>query len=192
VDDGVARVVLAHEQPDIAEEVMHFLDRGGHGRVVATAADARQLSEAIRQLEPDVLVAQPRLVERRAGQALPWLAIDTAESVSALRAAIGSGANGFYVWPRERAELGRAAATLRPPRGAPRERMGRVIAVYGSRGGVGVTFVGAEHASDVERIAAELRLDREFALTELASPAVTGLTRPGRSRQSRPRRRGRR
>jgi ATP-dependent RNA helicase RhlE len=58
------------------------------------------------------------------------------------------------------------------------------------RTGVGVTFVGAEHATDVERIATELRLDREFALTELGSPAVTGLSRPTRSRP-RPRSRGR-
>ena len=45
------------------------------------------------------------------------------------------------------------------------------------RTGVGVTFVGAEQARDVERIADELRLDREFAETELSTPA-----RPGRSR----------
>jgi superfamily II DNA/RNA helicase len=45
------------------------------------------------------------------------------------------------------------------------------------RTGVGVTFVGAEQARDVERIAAELRLDREFAETALSTPA-----RPGRSR----------
>jgi ATP-dependent RNA helicase RhlE len=57
------------------------------------------------------------------------------------------------------------------------------------RSGVGVTFVGAEHATDVERIATELRLDREFALTELGSPAVTGLTRPGRSGSRQRRRR---
>jgi superfamily II DNA/RNA helicase len=49
------------------------------------------------------------------------------------------------------------------------------------RTGVGVTFVGAEHAQDVERIARELRLDREFAETELSTPA-----RPGRRRQRRP------
>jgi superfamily II DNA/RNA helicase len=47
------------------------------------------------------------------------------------------------------------------------------------RSGVGVTFVGTEHARDVERIAAELRLEREFAETELSSPA-----RPGRPRRS--------
>jgi ATP-dependent RNA helicase RhlE len=45
------------------------------------------------------------------------------------------------------------------------------------RTGVGVTFVGAEQARDVGRIAAELRLDREFAETEFSTPA-----RPGRSR----------
>jgi superfamily II DNA/RNA helicase len=50
------------------------------------------------------------------------------------------------------------------------------------RTGVGVTFVGAEHATDVERIATELRLEREFALTELGSPANTGLPRPARQR----------
>jgi ATP-dependent RNA helicase RhlE len=58
------------------------------------------------------------------------------------------------------------------------------------RTGVGVTFVGAEHATDVERIATELRLEREFALTELVSPANTGLPRPARQR-SRGRNRGR-
>jgi superfamily II DNA/RNA helicase len=48
------------------------------------------------------------------------------------------------------------------------------------RTGVGVTFVGAEHAADVERIAGELRLDREFALTELGRRP--GAARPGRQR----------
>jgi len=44
-----------------------------------------------------------------------------------------------------------------------------------------VTFVGAEQARDVGRIAAELRLDREFAETELSTPA-----RPGRRRNGNP------
>ena len=56
------------------------------------------------------------------------------------------------------------------------------------RTGVGVTFVGADQAAEVERIAGELRLEREFALTELGSPAVTPSSRPG-GRTSRRRRR---
>ncbi len=56
----VARVVLALEAHDVAEEVMHFLDRSGGARVVGTAADDRQLTEAVRQLDPDAVVAHPR------------------------------------------------------------------------------------------------------------------------------------
>jgi hypothetical protein len=46
--EEVARIVLALETPDVAEEVMHFLDRTGRARVVGTAADAAQLAEAVR------------------------------------------------------------------------------------------------------------------------------------------------
>ena len=59
----VARVVLALEANEVAEEVMHFLDRSGTARVVGTAADDRQLIEAVRQLEPDAVVAHPSLVD---------------------------------------------------------------------------------------------------------------------------------
>jgi ATP-dependent RNA helicase RhlE len=51
------------------------------------------------------------------------------------------------------------------------------------RTGVGVTFVGAEQARDVERIAAELRLDREFAETELSTPVHPGRSHNGGDRQ---------
>jgi ATP-dependent RNA helicase RhlE len=51
------------------------------------------------------------------------------------------------------------------------------------RTGVGVTFVGAEQARDVERIAAELRLDREFAETEFSTPVHPGRSHNGGDRQ---------
>jgi ATP-dependent RNA helicase RhlE len=58
------------------------------------------------------------------------------------------------------------------------------------RTGVGVTFVGAEQARDVERIAAELDLDREFAVTALSSPTSGGRRPAQQQRQrSRPRQR---
>jgi ATP-dependent RNA helicase RhlE len=61
------------------------------------------------------------------------------------------------------------------------------------RTGVGVTFVGAEQARDVERIAAELRLDREFAETEFSTPVHPGRSHNGGGRQrSRSRSRSRR
>ena len=87
----VARVVLALEAPEVTEEVLHFLDRSGKARVVGTAADDRQLSEAIRQLEPDVVVAEPLLAHGGVdGAAL--LALSSRESVAALRGAVKAGA----------------------------------------------------------------------------------------------------
>lgn len=142
--DEVARVVLAMEQHDVAEEVMHFLDRSGQARVVATAGDDRQLLEAVRQLEPDAVIGQPSLV---AGEihARPFLAIDTRESVEALRAAIRAGADGFFVWPADREALSTAAAATRAGPSAL-ERRATVVAVHAARGGAGATFVATHLA----------------------------------------------
>jgi Flp pilus assembly CpaE family ATPase len=148
----VARVVLALEQPEIAEEVMHFLDRGGRAHVVGTASDERQLLEAIRQLEPDAIVAAPALLPPRGelnGSAL--LALDTTQSVATLRRAIRSGAAGFYLWPAEREELTLATARLRPPVEQGLDGRAPVVAVYGPRGGAGTTFLATHLAAALAR-----------------------------------------
>jgi ATP-dependent RNA helicase RhlE len=64
-------------------------------------------------------------------------------------------------------------------------RVGRTARA--GRSGVGVTFVGSEQARDVEQIARELRLDREFAETALSTPAGGGRPRHERPRHERPR-----
>jgi pilus assembly protein CpaE len=146
----VARVVLALEAADVAEEVMHFLDRSGSARVVATASDDRQLVEAVRQLEPDAVVAQPSLVEPTAVRGPAVIALDTRESVASLRAAIRVGARGYYLWPGERDALaGAAAATIAVPEVG--EKRATVVAVHGSRGGVGSTFVATHLAQAFAR-----------------------------------------
>ena len=143
--EDVARVILGLGEHDVAEEVMHFLDRTGRARVVATAGDGRQLTEAIRQLEPDAVVAQPSVAAGAALDGSTLLILDTRESVASLRAAIASGATGYYVWPAEREALADAAADARTfP--AERERRAQVFAVHGPRGGAGATFV-ATHLS---------------------------------------------
>ena len=79
--DDVARVVLALETPrDLAEEVLHFLDRSGRARVVATTEDGRQLADAVRQTEPHVVVAEPMLAIAGVGE-VPLLALSARESV---------------------------------------------------------------------------------------------------------------
>jgi pilus assembly protein CpaE len=150
--EEVARVVLALEQPEIAEEVLHFLDRSGAARVVGTASDERQLVEAIRQLEPDAVVAAPALVPARTelnGSAL--LALDTSQSVATLRRAIRAGASGFYLWPAEREALAEATARIRPPLEHELEGTAPVLAVYGPRGGAGTTFVATHLAAALAR-----------------------------------------
>jgi len=148
--DQVARVVLGMEQHDVAEEVMHFLDRSGHARVVATAADDRQLLEAVRQLDPDAVIAQPSLVAGDVVRARTFLAVETRESIAALRAAIVAGARGFFVWPADREALsGAAAATLATP--LTLERRATVVAVHAARGGAGVTFVATHLAQAFAR-----------------------------------------
>jgi DNA-binding NarL/FixJ family response regulator len=65
--DDVARVVLALEATQVAEEVLHYLDRSGLARMVATATDDRQLVASVRQTEPDLVVAQPSLASAARG-----------------------------------------------------------------------------------------------------------------------------
>jgi Flp pilus assembly CpaE family ATPase len=148
--DDLARVILGLEEHDVAEEVMHFLDRSGQARVVATAGDARQLAEAVRQLEPDAVVAQPSVAAGTPLHGSALLALETRESVASLRSAISSGARGYYLWPAEREALAGAAAAVRMLPAA-RERRARVVAVHAPRGGAGATFVATHLAAALAR-----------------------------------------
>ena len=164
----MARIVLGLEEHDVAEEVMHFLDRTGRARVVATAADDRQLLEAVRQLEPDAVVASTGLVTDRL-DGRPLLALETAESVRSLRTAIRFGAAGYFIWPREREALAAAATRVRrsegPSVGAP------VVAVLGASGGVGATFVSTHLAAAIARRSVDAAVvDLDLAFAGLTGP----------------------
>jgi pilus assembly protein CpaE len=164
--DQVARVVLALEAPEVAEEVMHFLDRSGRARVVATAGDDRQLAEAVRQLEPDAVVAAPALLGVSTGSS-PILALDTRESVTSLRTAIRAGAAGYFLWPKEREDLlGAAAAAVR--RARTTARRGTVIAVHGGRGGAGTTFVATHLAAALARRGSAVMIDADPVFGDVA------------------------
>ena len=147
--DDVARVVLAVGAQEVAEEVLHFLDRSGRARVVATAADDRQLHEAIRQLEPDAVVAEPTIATASVGSAT-LLTLAMRESVAALRAAVAAGADGFYVWPQEREGLLRHVSAIAAARRMP-ECRALVVAVHAARGGAGCTFVSTQLAQALSK-----------------------------------------
>jgi pilus assembly protein CpaE len=146
--DDVARVVLALEATQVAEEVLHYLDRSGLARVVATAADDRQVADAVRQTEPDLVVAQPSLASAARGSTV--LALDGRETVGSLRAALEAGARGYFVWPADRERLLGAVARSGSAHRSSGPR-GLVVAVRGARGGVGATFVAVHLAAGVAR-----------------------------------------
>ncbi len=172
--DDIARVVLALETPQVAEEVLHFLDRTGRARVVATAEDGRQLAEAVRQTEPDVVVAEPMLAI--AGiEGATLLALASRESVASLRAAVRAGARGFYVWPAEREQLLEGVAGAGGSRRAALTRRASVIAVHASRGGAGCTFVATHLAQAFDRQGAScVLIDLDLAFGDLTHALGAG------------------
>jgi pilus assembly protein CpaE len=150
--ESVASVVVGLDPPELAEEVVDFLDRTGRVRVVATASDPQSLARAIREREPHAVVGQPLLV-RAAGNlnGSSFLALDTGESVQAMRVALDAGARAFYVWPSEREDLARAAGGTLPARRRATVKRALVVAVYGPRGGVGTTFLATHLAAAFAR-----------------------------------------
>jgi pilus assembly protein CpaE len=148
-----ATIVLGLDPPELAEEVMDFLDRTGRTRVVATASTGLDLARAVRDRQPHAVVGQPTLV----GQAGPlngsaYFALATSESVSVLREALRAGARGFYLWPGERSQLAHAASLASPPPDRPDGKRSFTVAVYGPRGGAGTTFVATHLAASFARI----------------------------------------
>jgi pilus assembly protein CpaE len=171
-----ATVVLALEATDVAEEVMQFLDRSGRARVVATAGDDRQLVEAIRQLSPDVVVADPGLVDPATAHGMTILALDTRESIVSLRHAIRVGAGGYYLWPSDRDDLATAvASTVEAP--VAHDRRAVVVAVHGARGGVGATFVATHLAAAFARRGSCIVLDADPLYGDVS--AAVGMPQDG-------------
>jgi pilus assembly protein CpaE len=169
--EDVVRVVLGVVPPALASEVMDHIDRSGAAKVVGAATEASALSLEVERLEPDAVVALPRFLAS-AGSLGPsaLLAVDTEETVGSLRAALRAGASGFYRWPDQRAELVSAAERLRRARHRPAVRRAMTVAVVGSRGGAGVTFVSTHLAAAFARGGLETTLvDADPRSSEVAT-----------------------
>ena len=160
-------VVLGIEDPALQEEILHFLERLPHLRVVGAAQGATELSRRVRETGPDAAVVSPNLladVTELDGAAV--LVVGDRETTSALRAAIHAGARGFYLWPEERDALAREARRTRRPAHQDHPTPGRTVAVYGPRGGAGTTFVATNLAGACARLGADtvlVDLDLFFA-----------------------------
>jgi pilus assembly protein CpaE len=141
-------VVLALDDPALQEEVLHFLDRLPRVRVAGAYADGAGLGRELRASRPDAAVVSPKVLGESSGlDGTAVFVVSPRETTEALRAALRAGARGFYVWPQERQALARHAERAQRPRPAGVGRAGRVVSVYGPRGGAGVTFLATNLAA---------------------------------------------
>jgi pilus assembly protein CpaE len=170
---SVIHVAIAIRDLAFHQEVLDFLGRQPGIEVVSSHTDASELPEAwvSANVRPDAIIVCPTAGRALAARAeyVPHVFLVAEEmTVPALRSAIEAGAQGAFCWPEERADLAHAMSMSRRRDAFSRTR-GRVIAVLGSRGGVGVTFVASHLA------AALARSDRHTVLVDM-DPAFGDMT----------------
>jgi pilus assembly protein CpaE len=152
------------------QEVLDFLVRDPRVEVVGAATEPDRLLRLAREGRAEAAVLCPVLAREArhpsaAGRLPAVLLVAEEMTVPVLREAIESGADGVFAWPEERDELAEAIARAGARREAPGPR-GRVVAVCGSRGGVGATFVATHLAASLADLGVRTALadlDQEFA-----------------------------
>ncbi|MGH2554386.1 MAG: AAA family ATPase [Actinomycetota bacterium] len=145
------RVLLGIRDLVFHQEVLDHLERDARLDVVGAVTQPHALVHRMRELGPDVTVACPSTARELRHPAVvrpPNLMIVAEEmTVPVLRDAIEVGAQGVFAWPDERDELSEEIAILRRRTSEVLPTRGRVIAVYGARGGTGTTFVASQLAA---------------------------------------------
>jgi len=166
-------VVLAIRELTFHQEVLDYLGRDERIEVSAAATDAVRLRALLAKADADVVLVCPEIGgELRHPSARPEgstvLVVTPEMTVQVLRDAIDLGAEGVFAWPEERMELGAVIARVAHRREEEPAARGRVIAVYGARGGVGVTFV-ATHlcAALAERGVSSVLVDLDTSFADV-------------------------
>jgi pilus assembly protein CpaE len=166
VSRPVTTVALGFEDLALSEEVLSLFDRDPGFRVLGAVADESALSRLASDAHPSMLIGSPAVLARADGNGAVRLAVAQQETVAGLREAIHAGAAGFYLWPEDRTRLAGDASRLARRREEAARPHGRVVAVYGPRGGAGSTFLAthlAAAAAKLEVSACVVECDPFFA-----------------------------
>jgi Flp pilus assembly CpaE family ATPase len=145
------RVLLGVRDLVFHQEVLDHLERDARLEVVAAVRWPGALIQGMADLAPDATVACPAMARETrhpaVGPTANLMVVAEEMTVPVLRDAIEAGARGVFAWPEERGELAEELASIgaRSTEGTPPR--GRVIAVYGARGGSGTTFVATQLAA---------------------------------------------
>ncbi len=148
-----ARVVIGIHDLGFHQEVLDFLQRDPRIELLGAASEPDRLVKLASGPEPapELMVVCPTtargLRHPAVSSGIPRLVIISQEmTVPVLREAIDVGAEGIFCWPDEREELADVLAAAGAPAVGDGAARGRVIAVLGSRGGAGATFVATNLA----------------------------------------------
>src|SRR5262249_24224899 len=135
-------------------EVLDYVGRQPGLEIVASITDEGPAtglwSPSGSLTEADVLLVCPsfgRDVARAAGAAPAVLLVGQEMTVPVLRTAIDAGAQGAFCWPEERVDLIEAIRSSAARSSEAARHRGAVIAVLGSRGGAGTTFLATHLAA---------------------------------------------
>jgi pilus assembly protein CpaE len=163
-------LVLAIEDPALQDEVLHFFGRIPRLRVVGAVGTAHDLARRLRERRPDLAVVSPAVLgTARDLDGAALLVVGTEERTGDLRVALRAGARGFYLWPEERDALGRDAARVSPPPVEGEGTPGRVVAVYGPRGGAGTTFLATNLAAACSRSGSAILADLDLLFADVTA-----------------------
>jgi len=147
---GRTRVALGIRDLPFHHEVLDFLEREPLIEILGAAAGPDSVRALIRTPSVDALVLCPdsaAAVTAPAGDRPPCVLVDHELTIPVLRRAIDCGAQAVFCWPDERSDLVATLVRMSGARRAPGSRRGRVLAVYGARGGIGTTFVATHLAA---------------------------------------------
>jgi pilus assembly protein CpaE len=166
-----ARLLIGIRDLGFHQEVLSFLERDHRLDVIGSVTDPGDLPRQLAHTKPEVTVLCPLMAREllhpaMARRATQVLLVAEEMTVPVRREAIETGAQGVYAWPEERFELAEVLARSGRIRSEASTPRGRVIAVYGARGGAGATFVATHLAgamADRGERTVVVDLDPEFA-----------------------------
>lgn len=144
-------VVIGIRDLGLHQEVLDYLERDPRIDVVGATAEPESLAARIREAPGSAAVVCGDLVGRLARPLPvgphPLFVVAQEMTVPILRDAVQAAARGVYAWPSEREDLAREIRRARSQAPGRPSARGRVIAVFGARGGVGATFLSTHLAA---------------------------------------------
>jgi Flp pilus assembly CpaE family ATPase len=176
------RMLLGIADLGFHQEVLDFLGRDPRLEVAGAATDPNRLASLLAPGNSDAVLVCPTMSRGLRhpvlrGRGNPLLVVCEEMTVPVLREAIESHAHAVFCWPEERDELAKAIIELRSERAEKPSNRGRVVAVYGARGGAGTTFIAshlAAIAADRGSKAVLVDLDTGFSDVTAALGIVQG------------------